>query len=239
MQIQVTLTGADDSVEHADLLKLGARFPQAEWAVLVSSSRKFTPRYPSGSWMWELMNECGRRIRLAAHLCGDDARRIFSGDCGWLNGWNNTFQRIQLNGYSSTRSTADLYIVRAAIENPQLKFILQVSNAAALERAIELSYVVPNVEALFDLSGGRGIPLTEYPPPPGKLRLGYAGGIGLHNLEEVLGKISAMPSMLGDTWVDMESSLRSGTAGERFDLAKCEEVLKKAEQFAAKSASKA
>jgi hypothetical protein len=236
MNLSITLTGADDSVSPADLAKLSERYPYVEWGILLSAKRKGEPRYPSWSWITELSRAAaGRRVALSAHLCGDDARRFFSGDDLWLSSeWSHGFKRIQLNGYSTTSPAADLYIVKSAVTHPDLTFILQISNSAALERAIQIAHVVRNVEALFDLSGGRGIPLTEFPPMPGNLRMGYAGGIGLHNLEDVLGKLRHMEPAFADTWVDMESSLRAGDKGERFDLGRCEEVLKQAQHFMVK-----
>jgi hypothetical protein len=57
--IVVTITGADDIVDHDDMLKLCEEFPFLEWGILVSFDRAGTARYPSVPWLIELSRRVG------------------------------------------------------------------------------------------------------------------------------------------------------------------------------------
>jgi hypothetical protein len=70
---------------------------------------------------------------------------------------------------------------------------------------------------LFDASGGRGVAPQAWPRHPGRVSVGYAGGIGPENVREVLAAIGAT----GPYWIDMESGVRTD---DRFDIGKCERV---------------
>lgn len=79
-----------------------------------------------------------------------------------------------------------------------------------------------NVTMLVDESKGTGLLASSWPQPPTEYNIGYAGGIGPNNIENVLTNIV---TVTGDKlfWIDMESSLRTiDTHGnDTFDLNKC------------------
>ena len=79
---------------------------------------------------------------------------------------------------------------------------------------------------LVDESKGTGVAASCWPSPPENYQIGYAGGIGPHNINKVLKDV--IQAGKGNTiWIDMESSLRSTKDGKDiFDLSKCFEVIK-------------
>lgn len=46
----ISITGADDSVNPQDLLRLSVQHPQAEWAILYFPEKEGDPRNPSAQW---------------------------------------------------------------------------------------------------------------------------------------------------------------------------------------------
>jgi hypothetical protein len=85
---------------------------------------------------------------------------------------------------------------------------------------------------LFDESKGTGVLSSNgYPAPPAEYEVGYAGGIGPANVQDVLEK--ALESAKGSSvWIDMESSLRSQLNGrDIFDLGKCYECVRKVKEM--------
>jgi hypothetical protein len=238
---RVTLTGADDSVDPRELVRLSSRFPFAEWGILFSASRQGNePRYPSFDWVERRLLAAteGRdplsTFHLAAHICGSLARDIFEGRNRTIFYSRRVFEmfaRVQLNGFADASMSPDFNPFPALDTNPGIEFILQVNDAVSITAASRLARVRKNVAALWDQSGGLGRPSSA---PPWSLfqglRLGHAGGIGPHNVTDVLGMHAARPGD-GAFWVDMESSLRGPDGG--FDLRACEAVLEAAAPFVA------
>ena len=198
----VTITGADDGVRIDELLALAERYPFVEWGVLFSRSRQgIDPRYPGEQWVSEL----GWRKppgRWAAHLCGERARATLEGDEWFIRHWPGHFGRIQLNGFSERLPGPGLlHLVRT---NPAVEFILQATGPASLAMAEGWATAAgcPNVSALYDPSGGRGLALGTIVPATWRLPTGYAGGIGPGNVVSVVNNLGAQ---LGQApfWIDM------------------------------------
>ncbi len=223
----ITFTGAD---ETADLKKmaamsvLGYSTCDIEWGILFSPKHQGKePRYPSYDWIRRACRvEWHSR---AAHLCGHAVRDLFAGNDAWIRQWGNGFDRIQLNGFGD-HPEADDHIANIADRHEEFDFILQIATEAALARAIELALKCPNILGLYDASGGQGISPIGWPPQPGSLAMGYAGGIGPDNIDKTIKDITEMAG--GPTWLDMESQVRSDD-GENFDLEKCERVIRSSE----------
>ena len=79
----------------------------------------------------------------------------------------------------------------------------------------------PKIEYLFDLSEGRGEEGFEHwPDPPGDRRVGYAGGLGPHNIKTALEFAARHPD--ARIWFDMERNVRD--QDYRLDLNKVREV---------------
>lgn len=52
---KVTMTGADDSVDVKEMLKISTECPQVEWGILASESKMGLPRYPTNHWIGRLV----------------------------------------------------------------------------------------------------------------------------------------------------------------------------------------
>ncbi len=84
-------------------------------------------------------------------------------------------------------------------------------------------------DILSDVSGGKGITpsKTNQWPKPYHDNFGYAGGIGPHNVIDVLNQLSGLiEAGQVNTWIDMESSLKCKSTG-RFQVENAVAVLEK------------
>lgn len=224
----VTFTGADDSVHPTHLFELQKKYPFVEWAILFSSKRTGTNRYPSTKWQDELF-ESENPLSLSAHLCGDYAKRVLQGDTEFLDVYGVHFNRVQINRNFSY-DVPDIDILCEVMESySHVGFILQYNKsneAVCLEMA---RHDYPNLNFLYDSSGGRGTLLGNYKEPIKRHFTGYAGGISPDNIISVCEKVNAV-SKGTDVWIDMESHVRSNE-DTIFDLTKVESCLLKAENF--------
>lgn len=209
----VTITGADDAVDVRDLAALSREFPFVEWGILASLTSAGTPRYPSDRWLAELCRR-GHHLNLAMHLCGRMARETLAGDNTWVDGWS-VFRRVQINGYVPPAPEFAAVAAREPYE-----FILQVSSEEWLQETATEVAGLPNVGLLFDPSGGRGREPGRWAVPPFGVRMGYAGGIGPDNVEQVLRDIGPVNA---DAWIDMETGVRDER--DRLSLDKVQLVL--------------
>jgi hypothetical protein len=232
----VTITGADDGIKLEDLIPLSHKYPFVEWAILFSTKRQGTPRYPSGEWLrhfhgtmnWIWHDPHPTVLRCAAHACGDVARMLMSsggwyGDpvpCGnWMQTWSHAFRRVQINGFCLADVGDRFETMVDAWQHTE--FILQAPSSLHLMQAAVMRRKHPNVSALYDPSGGRGQAQEGWPTPVKDMRVGYAGGIGPDNVLKVIEAIDRLDAD-GTYWIDMESGVRTD---ERFDLGKVEAVL--------------
>lgn len=223
--IDVTITGADDHVDPAELAALSKEFPRVEWAILVASVDRFgTPRYPSLEWIAKFRETRG--IRRAMHVCGTASREFQLGQ--WDQG-EAAFARCQINGWNRKRG--------ALVGMPRdFELIIQCQSVDDLGDAILDAIVLDRASVLFDVSGGRGIRpsgdvieaavrtvqetkkrLSFSKTWNKPLRVGFAGGIDATNVEEVIRTLGP-----GDYWLDMESGVRTN---DRLDLKKVRDVL--------------
>lgn len=222
----VTITGADDAVDPAELAKLSAEFPFVEWGLLWSHTREATPRYPSMRWLATAsLAAKAHGLKLALHVCGSAARELLGGRGRVLDlAEHARVRRVQVNGYEPGP-----HVVRAFLEEcnaHRVKVILQVR---AEEHLQEAAHEAARIEGclLFDPSGGRGIEPFKWPSAPLDATMGYAGGIRPDNVESVVQRIYEDAGMLvRPFWIDMESGVRDES--DRFDLARVRAVLEKA-----------
>jgi hypothetical protein len=183
------------------------------------------------------------KIKLAAHLCERRVNEVLNGDdtfirqiCDW------GFKRVQINatavnGVDTSRLGESVpQFLSVVTKYPHLEFILQKNDETrplwngVLESDDENSgrnvgYLPKNVSMLLDESKGTGVLATSWPKPPQEYEIGYAGGIGPENIDQVLDNV--MDAAKGrDVWIDMESRLRSEKNGKDiFDLDKCYQVV--------------
>lgn len=222
MLTRVTITGADDLVDPADLAALSAEFPFVEWGILFSAKRVGTSRYPSTDWTRRLKHVARPAMHLSAHLCGRYVHALSAGAAEVIYLFKESpFSRIQLNGFTGSLDT-----LRGVAEGHAAEFIIQVGQESNLSAWAHADTPSIRVSALFDPSGGRGIEAFRWPRPVPGLRLGYAGGIKPSNVLDVLRDIGPVEQ---DFWIDMESGVR--TNDDRLDLGLVREVLEKTAPF--------
>lgn len=226
----VTLTGADDSIDPADLIPLTEQYPFVEWAILFSQSKSGVERYPSLDWVDELVDQVvpNRKINLSAHLCGKWCEDALKGEFTFLREerYAKAFNRIQLNMGKDRLQLAvkSKPLIDAAMSRVPQPVIFggNYKYIAVTGGFFEHTGFLP----LFDASGGRGVETKEWPKPfldsdGAPIYCGYAGGLGPDNIAEEVQRIA---DAAGDMtiWIDMETKLRTG---DKFDLEKCERVL--------------
>lgn len=216
---KVTLTGADTETEINALRDLSAQYSFLEWGILFSYSRMGTERYPSLSWITNLI-KYKTEMNLSLHLCGDAVHQFLNRD-PIMYALATQFDRVQLN-FNNVRTPVDPKEILGRLEQWRVEgraIITQHNdNNADLWKEIK----VRNHHILFDASGGEGKLLVVQPPLEDKY-CGYAGGIGVQNVLEIIDQIDKVNHHLYS--IDMESSLR--TDGE-FDLNLAERVLLRA-----------
>jgi len=201
----ITFTGLDAWTDLDRASALSRRYP-IEWGVLLSEKRQGRdPRYPCDRTLSRILWRDD--LRKAGHLCGAYSDRIMeSGGVGSISLDLSYFHRVQVNH---------------AAPNPSL--IVLFRNGWGRFRCIAQSRGdrFPKntaVDWLHDCSGGRGVAPDGWPAHPGRL-VGYAGGIGPENVQDVITVIDAA----GPYWIDMESRIRTD---DRLDLDKCEAVCR-------------
>jgi hypothetical protein len=179
-------------------------------------------------------------MRLAAHLCSTRVNEVLEGKDEFLSTLLELgFQRVQIN--ATAVNGVDTSVLQESVPTlceivrkyPNLEFILQKNDETEpLWQGLLLSNdcgpagrLPSNVSMLVDESKGTGVLAPSWPVPPSEYQIGYAGGIGPHNIEAVLSDIMGV-AQGKEVWIDMESSLRSTKHGKDvFDLDKCYEVI--------------
>ena len=137
-----------------------------------------------------------------------------------------------MNGVdTSALPTAVPVVVALMARHPELEFILQKNDETEpLWRGVleaKGGHLPTNVTMLVDESKGTGVLASSWPSPQG-YNIGYAGGIGPANVQDVL-KDVARVARDREVWIDMESSLRSTKDGKDvFDLDKCFQCIEAA-----------
>lgn len=226
----VTITGADDSIHPQDLLELQNEFTFVEWAILFSTKKTGTPRYPSEHWIESFFDLSEKMLQTSAHLCGDYAKAIVLGDDSFLQLAGTHFSRIQIN-HNFTNNPVDIDKLHNVIrQHRPHDFILQKNKSNSMAcRDIENTFY-PNVHFLYDASGGRGTKINDtLGPVVFNHYTGYAGGISPENIESIIQSVNAK-SGKKDIWIDMETHVRSDN-DKQFDLKKVRKVLEIAEKY--------
>jgi hypothetical protein len=232
---RVTISGADNGVDPAELIELSAQFPFVEWGVLFSEKKAGEPRYPTLSWIEKLETlSVSNKINLSLHLCGKSARDTISGNDCWIKAFTTThrFGRYQLNGSFPVFGNAlfpvhQCELVGLVRQYSFVKFIFQAKDEEVISWCgfIKNGLSLTNITALFDGSGGKGIEPFSWPVTPLDLKMGFAGGINPENVINVLKDIGPRDYSF---WIDMESGVRTDN---KFDLVKVKYVLKHVEKF--------
>lgn len=204
---KVTITGADDKTDLAELYALWLHYPFVEWGVLFSKSREGSPRYPTATKITEIASY---QMPLSAHFCGWYSQQIMEAqNFKLIDDLPSDFKRVQLNyNFSKSIGWQIKWVVDYAASNQNRSLIFQVngSNMSAINM-IAKHQRSNNIHYLYDSSGGRGTALREI-DMPFMSYTSYSGGIGPHNVEEVMDKIYKYksPQIVG---IDMESGVRT------------------------------
>lgn len=232
---QVTITGADDSVDPKALVDLSTEFAFVEWGILISRNNMGSARFPSLDWIRRLQAlPLHSGLNLSLHVCGRWTRQLLLGIDELpplLAGCN----RIQLNFHAEHTSCIPGELKVALKLRGKRQFIFQVDGNGGNEHLQSLyeedTWGDINAVPLFDLSGGAGIMPEKWPTPISQLYHGYAGGLGPQNLAKQIPLIAAAAEGR-DFWIDMETRVRSEN-DSKFDLAKVRCCLEIAAPFVA------
>ena len=222
---KVTITGADDSIDPIELIKLSEKFPFVEWGILFSKNRQGSPRYPSVDWIDELSKlKTNGEVNFSAHICGDYTKDFFNGHFSFeKNHKLGLFKRVQLNFNSSKYEYNLAYTFDIITRFPNIEFIFQYNKANEKMIGKFIGNKVKNISFLYDSSGGRGIAATQYLYPLEGYYTGYSGGLSPLNIEDCIKEINRV-SIAQKIWIDMESGVRSNN-DELFDLDKVKRCL--------------
>ena len=220
----VTFTGVDAHTDLTELARIANEYPRAEFGVLVGSQTSGdNPIFPPIDIVCALRNLRG--VNTALHLCGKDAR-IVAGETHTPHALNllcQGFGRVQVNLHGDGENpervqVRDLEIRRFAQKVDTGSVILQHRGPWN-----EIPVDHPRIEYLFDLSEGRGEEGFEHwPDPPEGRRVGYAGGLGPHNITTALEFAKGHPK--ARIWFDMERNVRD--QDYRLDLDMVREVCR-------------
>ncbi len=213
---RVTLTGADDRTSHDEMLEISREFKHVEWGILFHQSKVGQFRYPTFNWIDKLSSE----LTLSAHLCGQFVTSAMRGKFIELE----QFQRIQLNFHKKRLQEAlTCQPLEEAIKASK-KDVIFGGNFKNVE--VCATDLMPNIQILYDGSGGHGILSEEWEIPAEGMDVGYAGGLNPDNLEEQLAKIE---EVVGErhVWVDMESGVRTDDVFDLNKVRRCLEICSK------------
>lgn len=233
----VTLTGIDASTPLPGMQALAAEYPFVEFGVLYHATLQGSAnkRYPC---LANIADLAGRKViktepmpRLALHICGSQAVGEFIESSASITGQlAKHFDRVQLNFKPGRVSLHDLGKVldRQTYRQAPQPIIVR-HDVSKISTAHWCQIRQSNLQVVFDASGGTGKVADTYPAPLNDVDIsGYAGGFSPANISTELPKIEAA-TRGKPCWIDMESSLRD--EHDRFDLARCEAVLKKVRAF--------
>lgn len=224
-----TLTGIDDATPLDVLWNLWREFSYVEWGVLYSIAQQGHGRYPSFEWIDRLTDRMDVEPSpdFALHICGRAVGEFLAGTNRHLRritGDSHYFRRIQLNFRAGTYDTET---IKAGIAQHPCRMIITQHNPVNAP-LLPLLAGQRNHAVLFDESGGRGIRCSTWTPALYGLECGYAGGLGVDNLEEVLPRIHHTAS--GQPyWIDMEGSLRDDL--DHFDIEQATRCLERVRAF--------
>ena len=216
----ITLTGVDEGVDLArlvaDLCEVSDDRMRIELGVLYRDESGGPPthglrRYGSRAFVERFLRASEQfpdSISCALHLCGRSAINDFlrgSRPGGWVYDATLDFNRVQLNLSAHTTDASALF---ATIEQESDHTVIIQHNATNAALCASLVARAPGQNILFDTSGGRGVLPVSWPRAIAGARCGYAGGLGPTTLAQQLPHIAAA-SGAQDSWIDMESSLRT------------------------------
>lgn len=217
---KVTFTGIDGRTDVDRLVDIHRRYPYVEFGVLMSYDWPYNGnRFPNPVFL-----KCldGKGIPLSLHLCGTLAVNVLKGDVSsavsLCDGCYDLFSRMQLN----VPANGMFQEIRSLMHTGNVReVIVQMRSAYLLEDFLK-GFIPKGVSYLLDSSGGRGIDTPLDIVNYSDVHIGYAGGIGVENVEQKLRKLLEYDSD-EKFWIDMETKVRN--SDDWFDLDKVEKIL--------------
>lgn len=228
---KITLTGVDENTDLRLLGHLSETHP-VEWGFLYSPKQQGEPgRFPSTYFIKKALALAPSSVHIALHVCGKGVNDVLTAEpvaTALVELLTARSGRLQLN-FNHRKRPVDLpALAKFITSNQNLPVITQIhnGNSEVQPGLFKILGITPtNHQMLFDASGGRGQVATILEAPRYGIHCGYAGGIGPDNIVERVTTINGMVGGL-DTWIDMESSLRTTTGDtDWFDLQKCQATL--------------
>ena len=233
----LTFTGVDEHTDFGRIIEISQTYPRVEFAVLVGSQ---TPKasYSKGNGIFPglsvvnllkfLGRECPLKVHVAIHLCGFWSRSALrlGEPSGETIDLCKGFGRVQINLHADVGYPAGIHTPSSAAASCLVRVLPGCESVIFQHRDTTWNSVPTDhygVEYLFDRSEGRGREaFDEWPEPiSAPKRVGYAGGIGPHNVVQAMKFVNRYPE--SRLWLDMENRVR--TDG-RFDLDKVEKVCR-------------
>lgn len=224
----VTFTGVDVMTDFERLEDLSQQYPWAEFGILVGTQTgKDHPIFPPLEIV-DVLRTVLPAERVAVHLCGRYAResmaplRLFD-----VFGVTAGFGRIQVNLHGDEYDPSQIV--------PTAESLTSMAKHADAHTIIvqhrgdwdTVPVQHPRVEYLFDRSEGSGQEgFQHWPAPPDHMRVGYAGGIGPHNISKAIA--FAERHRERPIWLDMERNVR--TDDYWLDLNLVEKVCRKVDE---------
>ena len=194
----ITLTGLDERTDIDALAGLHVEFGFLFRERRSPSGGPYSDtfnRYPSWSWMASAAYQLHRS---AIHICGMGARALLMS--GRFPEGLGAFQRIQVNGEVTPHELLEICHMYGSWDI--------VTQLTPTRNRDLLGLDLPNHHVLVDASGGRGVLPDSWVRPETIKPVGFAGGLGAHNLTQELPKIAKVAGN-GTWWVDMEANLRT------------------------------
>jgi len=211
------LNGVDEATALVELAVVSDLYPFVEWGFLYSPDQQGTPgRYPSVARIRRAFKELPRYVRTALHVNGPGVGQLLEGE-GVVSGLVEQVRarsgRVQLN-LRSVRANVDPEALRRfVLARPEVFFVTPYSDGNA--SVMQALAGVENHAIVFDSSTDRNVPPQSWPRAPNSMRCGYAGGLGVHNLEAELPRIYQAAGT-AEFWIDLEGRLRD--ENDRFSM---------------------
>ena len=207
----VTFTGIDAHTDLERLKAIGKRYPDAEFGVLLGSrtNKDDNGIFPPLRVIDRMRSFDG--VRTSLHMCGVYSRGVMKAEDDTLahlafqcEGFNRVQVNLHADAWTDAITVRTLSLERFAMAVPCDTVILQ-HRAEWLQVPIHGN---PKIEYLFDRSEGRGEEGFEAWPRPifGLGRLGYAGGLGPHNINRAVAFANEHEEKR--LWFDMEGKIR-------------------------------
>jgi len=209
----VSFTGPDDLVDPKKLHTFQQAFPFVEWSVLVCPSMTGQPHYPKRRWIHNFIEQVPGRKCL--HICESNIHDFIDGEKS-ITDLAQSFNRVQLN-FWQRRDPVDARAVDAAARAFGKPVIVPYNPG---NKDVVDQMTAPNIQYLYDLSGGTGKEAEKWPDLAVGRKCGQAGGLHAGNITRHWPALVA--SAKGQPfWLCLENGLRDKVSGEfSFDRAK-------------------